>query len=222
MNKLDKFELKESLTGLGEFYQNIQLPYAIETRPGFSPARGENYDHLLNALPNSLAGCSVLDLGCNAGAFSIEAKKRGAARVVGVDYSELYIRQAKFCAKALSLDIEYLQSDVINFMESIINKEKFDYIIFIGTLYHLTDPIRVPRLIGKLCVRECLVETVGVHPQLRNLQFNIIQLPRPQVTHSGTVWMNLQAMNHIFMDLGGFKQSKEIFNGSRISALYSK
>lgn len=216
-------ELQVQLSSLGEFYHNIALPYGIETRPGYSPARGDNFNLLLDALPASMKGASVLDLGCNAGVFSIEAKRRGASKVVGIDYSEKYIKQAKFCAEVLQIDIEYYKSDVATYLQDVVRRgQKFDFVIFIGTLYHLTDPIAVPRLIGQICEVSCLVETVGVVPELRNLTYNLIQLPRPKITHSGTVWMNIAAMHHIFMDLSGFSSFREVINGSRISACYSK
>ncbi len=45
-------------------------------------------------LPN-LEGKSLLDIGCNEGFFCMEAKKRGAARVVGIDRGAEFIEAAK-------------------------------------------------------------------------------------------------------------------------------
>ena len=220
---LTEIQIKDRISQLGDFYHNISLPFGIQSRPGYSPARGDNFQLLLEALPESMEGFTVLDLGCNAGVFSIEAKKLGASRVVGVDYSEQYIRQANFCAEVLELDIEYIQSDVGTYLQDILRKDqRFDFVFFVGTLYHLTDPIAVPKAIGRICNQSCLVETVGVLPELRKLDYNLLQLPRPQITHSGTVWMNMAALHHIFLDLSGFTSAKELFNGSRISALYTK
>jgi len=220
---LDSEQIRSRLAELGDFYHNVTLPFGIETKPGHTPARGDNFSLLIDALPHSMDGLSVLDLGCNAGAFSIEAKKRGASRVVGIDYSEKYIKQARFCADVLQLDIEYHVSDVHSCLQEFVSQQqKFDCIIFVGTLYHLLAPIEVPRLLGKVARQSCLVETVGVLPEYRNLPGNLIQLPRPKISHSGTVWMNIAAMNHIFMDLSGFSSSQELFNGSRIAALYTK
>ena len=41
----------------------------------------------------------MLDIGCNAGFYSIEMKKRGAARVVGIDSDETYLAQGRFAAE---------------------------------------------------------------------------------------------------------------------------
>ena len=42
------------------------------------------------------SGKSVLDVGCNAGFYSLEAERRGAARVVGIDAQRFVIQQALF------------------------------------------------------------------------------------------------------------------------------
>ena len=38
----------------------------------------------------------MLDIGCNGGFYAIEMKRRGAARVLGVDWDETYLTQARF------------------------------------------------------------------------------------------------------------------------------
>ena len=41
----------------------------------------------------------MLDIGCNAGFYSLEMKRRGAARVVGIDSDPGYLAQARFAAE---------------------------------------------------------------------------------------------------------------------------
>ena len=50
-------------------------------------------------IPADLRGTTVLDIGCNAGFYSIEMKRRGADRVVGIDWDERYLAQARFAAE---------------------------------------------------------------------------------------------------------------------------
>ena len=52
-------------------------------------------------MPADLTGRSVLDIGCNAGFYSFEMKRRGAARVLGVDSNPRYLDQARFAARVL-------------------------------------------------------------------------------------------------------------------------
>src|SRR5437879_7117004 len=63
-------------------------------------------------LPEDLSGKSVLDVGCNAGFYSIEMKRRGAARVVGIDSQRDLVRQAMFVRQLLRLEIDYQRMSV--------------------------------------------------------------------------------------------------------------
>ena len=51
-----------------------------------------------DVLPADLQGKTVLDIGCNAGFFSMEMKRRGAERVLGIDSDDEYLAQASFAA----------------------------------------------------------------------------------------------------------------------------
>ncbi len=57
-------------------------------------------------------GKSVLDLACGSGDFTRDYKRRGAARVVGVDISQEMIKLARQDEAQEPLGIEYIQQDV--------------------------------------------------------------------------------------------------------------
>lgn len=67
----------------------------------------ETWDIIKNCLPVDLSGKSVLDVGCNAGFYSVEAERRNAGRVLGVDATRREIMQADLVRRALGLDIEF-------------------------------------------------------------------------------------------------------------------
>jgi putative methylase len=60
-------------------------------------------------------GKAVADLGCGNGTFSIGAKLLGAERVVGLDVDEKAVQTATENARDLSLDIEFVVSEVSEF-----------------------------------------------------------------------------------------------------------
>jgi tRNA (mo5U34)-methyltransferase len=91
-----------------------------------------------HAVPADLTGKSVLDIGCNGGFYSIEMKRRGAERVLGVDFDETYLAQAKFAAETLGVDIEFRKLSVYDVHQL---GEKFDVVLFMGVLYHLRHPL---------------------------------------------------------------------------------
>ena len=58
-------------------------------------------------------------------------KRRGAARVLGVDFDERYLAQARFAAETLGLEIEFRQLSVYDVAQL---GEQFDLVIFMGVL----------------------------------------------------------------------------------------
>jgi tRNA (mo5U34)-methyltransferase len=80
----------------------------------------------------------VLDIGCNGGFYAIEMKRRGAARVLGIDFDEDYLAQARFAAEATGQDIEFAKLSVYDVAAL---GERFDLVVFMGVLYHLRHPL---------------------------------------------------------------------------------
>jgi tRNA (mo5U34)-methyltransferase len=132
-------ETEQRIRELGSWFQNINLN-GVQTAPqhflGDYPA--VKFNRFAHALPADLSGKSVLDIGCNAGFYSIEMKRRGAERVLGVDFDERYLAQGRFAAETLGMEIEFRQLSVYEVASL---REKFDVVIFMGVLYHLRHPL---------------------------------------------------------------------------------
>jgi tRNA (mo5U34)-methyltransferase len=97
------------------------------------------WESIRHVVPKDLSGKTVLDLGCNAGFFSIEMARRGASRVVGVDYDPRYLEQARLAIEvAGAANIELRQLSVYDVARL---GEKFDFVLFMGVLYHLRHPL---------------------------------------------------------------------------------
>lgn len=132
-------KLEKEITALGPWFHNLLLD-GVQTAPhhflGDYPA--VKFARFYDVLPADLSGKTVLDIGCNAGFYSLEMKRRGADYVLGVDTDERYLRQARFAARLSELDIEYQQLSVWQIASL---KMKFDLVIFMGVLYHLRHPL---------------------------------------------------------------------------------
>ncbi|HKD82512.1 MAG TPA: TIGR04290 family methyltransferase [Candidatus Angelobacter sp.] len=132
-------ELTRRISEMGEWFHNINL-HGVLTAPNHFLGDFPNikWKSLAPAIPQDLSGASVLDVGCNGGFYSIELKKRGASRVLGLDVDDRYLEQARFAAQVLGLDIEFQKCSVYD-IDSV--PGQFDYVLFMGVFYHLRYPL---------------------------------------------------------------------------------
>lgn len=148
-------EIERRVHELGDWFQNLDLA-GVRTAPNhflgdYPSIKWRAFSH---ALPADLTGKSVLDIGCNAGFYSLEMKRRGAARVVGIDSDETYLAQARFAAEVNGADIEFRKVDVYDVAKL---DERFDLVLFMGVLYHLRHPLLALDLLWEHVVGGMLV-----------------------------------------------------------------
>ena len=136
---MDADEIRAGVLALEPWFHQIDLGQGVLTKA--CPAATEPIDHpagtwqiIKRCLPDDLEGRSVLDVGCNAGFYAIEAKRRNAGRVVGIDSQRMHIRQARFAARVLGLDLEYERMSVYDLSEDRVGK--FDVTLALGLIYH--------------------------------------------------------------------------------------
>lgn len=170
--------LEARVAELGPWFQNIDLGEGVTTAPdhflGDYPAF--KFAGFRQVLPEDLEGRSVLDIGCNAGFYSIEMKRRGAGRVLGIDSDERYLAQARFVAEELDFpDIEYRQLSVYD-VGSL--GEKFDLVIFMGVLYHLRHPLLALDLI-----REHVAGGLMLFQTMQQGSEDVLQVPADHPFH---------------------------------------
>ena len=93
----ERGQLSQKIRALGDWFHNIEIggvPTAPDHFLGDYPR--VKWKRFQNAIPADLRGKTVLDIGCNGGFYSIEMKRRGADRVLGVDFDDRYLAQARF------------------------------------------------------------------------------------------------------------------------------
>jgi len=131
--------LEQQIRRLGDWFHNIDLngvPTAPDHFLGDFPK--VKWKHISDAIPQNLTGAEVLDIGCNGGFYSIEMKRRGAERVLGIDVDDRYLSQARFAAETLDLAIEFEKRSVYEVAQI---AGQFDYVFFMGVFYHLRYPV---------------------------------------------------------------------------------
>src|SRR3954470_11147384 len=152
---MEQHTLRQRVDALKPWFHNLDLA-GVQTAPDhflgdYPRVHWETFAH---TLPASLHGLTVLDVGCNAGYFAIEMKRRGAARVVGIDSDPRYLAQARLAADVTGVDIELRQTTVY---EVATLGERFDLVLFLGVLYHLRHPLLALDLLREHVVGDLLL-----------------------------------------------------------------
>lgn len=137
---MNRTEIEQDVTRLGPWFHNLDLN-GVATAPdhflGDYPA--DKFARFAALVPEDLTGKTVLDIGCNAGFYSFEMRRRGAGRVVGIDADERYLAQARYAARTLGeTAVEFRPLSVYDVGAL---GERFDLVIFMGVLYHLRHPL---------------------------------------------------------------------------------
>jgi len=98
-----------------------------------------------------LTGASVLDVGCGTGRYSIECAKRGARRVVGIDFAPSMIEFSRSVARDVQVaDVcEFLCDD---FLAHPFDRT-FDVVLALGLFDYICRPEPVLRKIASLAPR---------------------------------------------------------------------
>ena len=151
----DIADIRARVTELGPWFHNLNLrgvPTAPEHFLGDYPQL--KFQRFAEALPRDLTGKSVLDIGCNAGFYSVEMKRRGADRVLGIDFDEKYLAQARYAAEISGHDIEFRLLSVYDLARL---GERFDVVIFMGVFYHLRHPLLALDLIREHVADDLLI-----------------------------------------------------------------
>ena len=159
-------EIRSEVQRLGPWFHCIDLGDGVVTKT--RSAVGEPVEHpvptwrvVQNCIPKDLTGKTVLDVGCNAGFYSIEMKRRGATRVVGVDSQRDLIRQAMFVRRVLGVDVEYQRLSVYDLDPNATGQ--FDITLALGLIYHCKHLVlALEKLFG--VTRELLVIETAVYP----------------------------------------------------------
>jgi tRNA (mo5U34)-methyltransferase len=152
---LTREQIEKEVRQLGPWFHNLNLA-GVQTAPDhflgdYPSVKWRLFEH---AIPENLEGKTVLDVGCNGGFYAIEMKRRGAARVLGIDSDEGYLLQARFAAQICGVDIELRNVSVYDIAAL---REKFDVVLFMGVLYHLRHPLLALDLIREHVTRDLFI-----------------------------------------------------------------
>lgn len=142
---MDKKNINEEIKNLAPWYQRIDLDGVMTLKKGsnyYHANAGEHTWSVINKLlPSSLNNMRILDLGCNAGFYSVKSSLLGAKEIIGVDISPIFLKQAFYIKNFFEnfyntkLNIKYIKSNIGDL--NLDNMGNFDYVFAISVLYHI-------------------------------------------------------------------------------------
>jgi len=158
-------ELEERIASFPWWYYRFEFDGGVRTPvlSGASVNRAQQlhrylFDALLGLTGGSLRGLRVLDLGCNAGLWSLRAIEAGAEFVLGVDSLEMAIEQARLVFEAKGVAPEryrFEHADLFAFeLEG-----RFDVVLCLDLLDQLARPVELFELIARSGAELLVIET---------------------------------------------------------------
>lgn len=158
----DRADLEARVRALDPWFHDLDLGPGLRTKS--AACANEPVDHprptwalLRPHFPESFDGLDVLDVGCNAGFYSFEAKRLGARRVLGVDAQRREVAQARLAAGILGLDVSFERRSVYDL--SIVEVGGWDVVLALGLLYHCRHPLLALERLAEVTRGALLLET---------------------------------------------------------------
>jgi tRNA A-37 threonylcarbamoyl transferase component Bud32/SAM-dependent methyltransferase len=136
----------------GKFYQSLDD----------SDPRGRDMAHRYAVMgaPENFENASVLDIGCNIGRICMDAKKRGAARAIGIDYRRDVVDAMNGYFKQIGIDVSLFTFDInegVESLQSIIGPASFEYVFALSIWSHV-DQQKLWSIINRFCAKVCFFE----------------------------------------------------------------
>jgi tRNA (mo5U34)-methyltransferase len=152
--------LERKIFDIGPWFHNLHLPDGTQTAPNhpLGDFPSFKWKNISGAIPKSLKGWRVLDIGCNAGFYSFELAKRGA-HVTGIDLDGHYLRQARWAARQFGLEerVKFKKMQIYDLAHS---NDTYDLVVFMGVFYHLRYPLLALDIVAQKFKKLLLFQTL--------------------------------------------------------------
>ncbi len=162
---MDAHELQQRIAAFPRWHYRFEFDGGIATpTPEVTTANRHEqrrryfFEPLVELCGGTLAGRRVLDLGCNAGLFSLLSVQAGADFVLGVDGREQYIEQAQLVFEAKGVDPARYRFEAANVFEWQ-PPGTFDIVLCLGLLDHVSKPVELFELIARTEAETIVLDT---------------------------------------------------------------
>jgi SAM-dependent methyltransferase len=185
-----------------EFEQGISTPVSHRGQINRHEQRRRYFfDALLRLAGGTLAGKRVLDLGCNAGFWSLQAIEAGADFVLGVDGIQTYIDQAGLVFEAKGVDasrFRFEQGDIFQHEFG----ERFDIVLCLGLMEHISKPVELFEIITRVGAQTVVIDTTLSHARSSFFEVASVQDPSSAVDYPLVLIPTRQAVVELATQFG--------------------
>ena len=210
--------IENDIKKLGQWYQRIKIDDIYTSNRKKREDSDLIWGRINSFISKNIKGKKILDLGCNAGYYSIMAAKNGAS-VVAIESLEKAYNQFKFLKDYYEklwntkLDITFIQKDIsdIDFK----SLGKFDYIFALSVLYHVGN-----HKFGK-GTKEALQEQSRIISILSKMSDTFIVRARKR-KRTNSEFYDAKHYNKVFGKYGFLQINKIEEKGNRTLILYRK
>ncbi|MGC8908673.1 MAG: class I SAM-dependent methyltransferase [Desulfomonilaceae bacterium] len=163
------------------------------------------FDPLVKWYGGSLHGKRILDLGCNAGFWSLNAVQAGCDFVLGIDGRKMHIEQANFVFDVHAVPAHkylFLEDNVFNY-----HYEKyapFDIVFCLGLFYHINRHIELLRSITSLSPEVLIIDTslTAMRGSFLKLAKDDVNEPRMSIDHALVYYPTAEAVIDLVSEFG--------------------
>jgi SAM-dependent methyltransferase len=205
---VDAQELQDRITAFTrwqyrfEFDGGVRTPVASEAQANrHIERRGYFFDALLELTGGTLEGRRVLDLGCNAGFWSLAAIDAGADFVLGIDGREEPIEQAQLVFEAKRVSPERFRFEAANVFGAG-PSEKFDIVLCLGFLDVTARPLEAFELMSATGADLIVIDTGISHVSSAYFEVSSLTDPLNAVDHTLTLMPSREAVVELAREFG--------------------
>jgi 2-polyprenyl-3-methyl-5-hydroxy-6-metoxy-1,4-benzoquinol methylase len=125
----------------------------------------ERYWLTFERLGANLGGKSVLDIGCGSGVYCIEAARRGAAKVCGIDVSQNMIELAKAYSREFGYEniCQFICSSFPASLPLFALEQTFNYGIVMGVMDYVSNPNAFLKCVRDQITDSAIISFPGQH-----------------------------------------------------------
>jgi SAM-dependent methyltransferase len=208
---MESTQLRERIDSFPRWHYEFDLA-GVKTPifdPGHANRHTQRYAYffqpLVDMLGGSLAGKRVLDLGCNAGYWSLRAIENGCDYVLGVDGRQMHIDQANLVFETKQIERHQYDFQCNNFFDLDYDRIGiFDVVLCLGIFYHINKHFNLLELISAVNSDVLVIDTsLSTLPgSLLEVRWDSLDEPRDALDYELIMWPTQSAVVDMVQQVG--------------------